>query len=366
MSEIVLKGLNKIFGSVAAVENVNLNIKDGQFLVLLGPSGCGKTTVLRMIAGLETADSGEIYMDKKIINDVHPKDRDIAMVFQNYALYPHMSVFDNMAFGLKMRKMPKNEIHSRINDAANILSIKELLQRRPGTLSGGQKQRVALGRAIVRNPKVFLMDEPLSNLDAILRIQMRTEIKKLHARLGTTVIYVTHDQMEAMSMGDVIVIMKEGVIQQIGTPMEIYNQPANNFVASFIGSPPINIISGMMKVNNGDGICQCEDFKIQLNQLNLKQKTSSTNQEVLLGVRPEDLKIDFDNNNIPGDAFKGKVRFIEKLGAETLVYVERGNKQGITVRIDNDQPGVGLGEVTVFPELKKIHLFDVKSGKRLN
>src|SRR3989440_6264113 len=237
MARVLLKDLNKSYDGTHAVKDVNLEIHDREFVVLVGPSGCGKTTTLRMIAGLEDISSGEIRIDEKVVNDLPPMDRDIAMVFQNYALYPHMSVYDNMAFGLKMRKFGKDEIEKRVREAADILGIGELLKRKPRQLSGGQRQRVALGRAIVRHPRVFLFDEPLSNLDAKLRVQMRVELKKLHLRLGTTAIYVTHDQVEAMTLGDRVVVMKDGVVQQVGEPLELYNSPANRFVAGFIGSP---------------------------------------------------------------------------------------------------------------------------------
>ncbi len=240
MGQVVLKGINKFYDSVHAVKDVNLQIRDKEFVVFVGPSGCGKTTTLRMIAGLEAISSGQISIDGNVINELAPMDRDIAMVFQNYALYPHMSVQDNMAFGLKMRKFERPEIDKRVREAADILGIGELLMRKPRQLSGGQRQRVALGRAIVRHPRVFLFDEPLSNLDAKLRVQMRVELKKLHLRLGTTAIYVTHDQVEAMTLGDRVVVMKDGVVQQVGEPLELYNQPANKFVAGFIGSPAMN------------------------------------------------------------------------------------------------------------------------------
>src|SRR5690554_5825222 len=247
LSQVILKGVTKRFGNVVAVDNIDLEIKDKEFIVLVGPSGCGKSTTLRMVAGLEEITEGDIYIGENIVNDVAPKDRDIAMVFQNYALYPHMDVYNNMAFGLKLRKFPKAEIDKRVNEAARVLGIENLLKRKPKELSGGQRQRVALGRAIVREPKVFLMDEPLSNLDAKLRVQMRAELAKLHDRLQTTIIYVTHDQTEAMTMGDRIVVMKDGLIQQVGAPLEIYNNPNNVFVAGFIGSPAMNFMEVILK-----------------------------------------------------------------------------------------------------------------------
>src|SRR6266576_2828 len=251
MAQVMMEGLNKKYDEVHAVKDVNLHIRDKEFLVLVGPSGCGKTTTLRMVAGLETITSGDVLIGDKIVNELAPMDRDIAMVFQNYALYPHMSVYDNMAFGLKMRKFPKPEIQKRVQDAAEILGIQELLKRKPRQLSGGQRQRVALGRAIVRHPQVFLFDEPLSNLDAKLRVQMRVELKKLHDRLGTTAIYVTHDQVEAMTLGDRVVVMKDGLVQQVGEPLELYNEPANLFVAGFLGSPAMNFATVQISETGG-------------------------------------------------------------------------------------------------------------------
>src|ERR1700726_3090814 len=251
MGQVVLKGINKFYDSVHAVKDFNLQIRDKEFVVFVGPSGCGKTTTLRMIAGLEAISSGDISIDGNVVNELAPMDRDIAMVFQNYALYPHMSVYDNMAFGLKMRKFDKQEIGKRVQEAAEILGIEQLLKRKPRQLSGGQRQRVALGRAIVRHPQVFLFDEPLSNLDAKLRVQMRVELKKLHDRLGTTAIYVTHDQVEAMTLGDRVVVMKDGLVQQVGEPLELYNAPANRFVAGFIGSPAMNFAGVRVRDANG-------------------------------------------------------------------------------------------------------------------
>ena len=252
MAEVVLKDVTKVFDrEVVAVDHLNLKVEHGEFVVLVGPSGCGKSTTLRMIAGLEEVTEGEIYIDGRLVNDLPPKDRDVAMVFQNYALYPHMTVYQNMAFGLKMRKYPKSEIEQRVKEAAEILGITHLLDRKPKALSGGERQRVAVGRAIVRRPKVFLFDEPLSNLDAKLRVQMRTEISKLHSQLGATMIYVTHDQMEAMTMGDRIVVLKDGVVQQVDTPLNLYNRPANRFVAGFIGSPSMNFLEGTLVREEG-------------------------------------------------------------------------------------------------------------------
>ena len=291
MGQVVLKGINKFYDSVHAVKDVNLQIRDKEFVVFVGPSGCGKTTTLRMIAGLEAISSGDISIDGNVINELAPMDRDIAMVFQNYALYPHMSVYDNMAFGLKMRKFEKPEIDKRVRDAADILGIGELLKRKPRQLSGGQRQRVALGRAIVRHPRVFLFDEPLSNLDAKLRVQMRVELKKLHLRLGTTAIYVTHDQVEAMTLGDRVVVMKDGVVQQVGEPLELYNQPANKFVAGFIGSPAMNFAAVTVTEANGSLIAENSGLRIKLPDETAQRLRGHIGHEVTLGVRPEDLTV---------------------------------------------------------------------------
>src|ERR1043166_8643174 len=264
MAQVAMRSLNKMYDEVHAVKDVNLDIRDKEFVVLVGPSGCGKTTTLRMVAGLESISSGRVLIDDKVVNDLAPMDRDIAMVFQNYALYPHMSVYDNMAFGLKMRKFDKSEIQQRVQEAAEILGIHEYLRRKPRQLSGGQRQRVALGRAIVRHPRVFLFDEPLSNLDAKLRVQMRVELKKLHERLGTTAIYVTHDQVEAMTLGDRVVVMRDGVVQQVGDPMELYNEPANRFVAGFIGSPAMNFAPVRVAAENGSLWAEGEGIRLKV------------------------------------------------------------------------------------------------------
>src|SRR5437870_9703052 len=291
MAQVVIRKLSKAYDDVHAVKDVNLHIRDKEFLVLVGPSGCGKTTTLRMVAGLETITAGEVLIGDKIVNDLAPMDRDIAMVFQNYALYPHMSVYDNMAFGLKMRKFAKPDIAKRVQDAAEILGIQGLLARKPRQLSGGQRQRVALGRAIVRHPQVFLFDGPLSNLDAKLRVQMRVELKKLHLRLGTTAIYVTHDQVEAMTLGDRVVVMKDGVVQQVGEPLELYNQPANRFVAGFIGSPAMNFAAVTVTEANGSLIAGNSGLRIKLPDETAQRLRSHSGRDVTLGVRPEDLTV---------------------------------------------------------------------------
>src|SRR6202163_1257850 len=312
MGQVVLKGINKFYESVHAVRDVNLQIRDKEFVVFVGPSGCGKTTTLRMIAGLEAISSGDISIDGNVINELAPMDRDIAMVFQNYALYPHMSVYDNMAFGLKMRKFEKPEIDQRVREAADILGIGELLKRKPRQLSGGQRQRVALGRAIVRHPRVFLFDEPLSNLDAKLRVQMRVELKKLHLRLGTTAIYVTHDQVEAMTLGDRVVVMKDGVVQQVGEPLELYNRPANRFVAGFIGSPAMNFAKVGVAEENGAIYAVGEGLRLTLPAALAARLRSYVGEEVTLGIRPEDLLL--DGGGADGFSFGAVVEVIEQLG----------------------------------------------------
>src|SRR5580693_5367666 len=288
MGQVVLKGINKFYDSVHAVKDVNLQIRDKEFVVFVGPSGCGKTTTLRMIAGLEAISSGDISIDGNVVNELPPMDRDIAMVFQNYALYPHMSVYHNMAFGLKMRKFERPEIDQRVREAADILGIQELLKRKPRQLSGGQRQRVALGRAIVRHPQVFLFDEPLSNLDAKLRVQMRVELKKLHSRLNTTAIYVTHDQVEAMTLGDRVVVMRGGLVQQVGEPLELYNSPINRFVAGFLGSPAMNFAP--VRVSGADGALRADHrgFRIDVPVEIGPRLRPYAGSDVTMGIRPED------------------------------------------------------------------------------
>src|SRR5262245_35897918 len=291
MAQVILRNLNKKYDEVVAVRDVNLTIRDKEFVVLVGPSGCGKTTTLRMVAGLETITAGEVLIGDKVVNDLAPMDRDIAMVFQNYALYPHMSVYDNMAFGLKMRKFARADIAKRVQDAAEILGIQDYLNRKPRQLSGGQRQRVALGRAIVRHPQVFLFDEPLSNLDAKLRVQMRVELKKLHVRLGTTAVYVTHDQVEAMTLGDRVVVMRDGVVQQVGEPLELYNRPANRFVAGFIGSPAMNFIAVTASEDHGAIWLATSGLRIKAPDGCADRLRDHVGRELTLGVRPEDLRL---------------------------------------------------------------------------
>ncbi|HBK58511.1 MAG TPA: sugar ABC transporter ATP-binding protein, partial [Spirochaetaceae bacterium] len=315
MAKVELKGVGKVYeGNVRAVLDANITINDKEFVVFVGPSGCGKTTTLRMIAGLEDITEGEVYIDSKLVNDVPPKDRDIAMVFQNYALYPHMTVYDNMAFGLKIRKLPKPEIDARVKEAARILDIEKLLDRKPKQLSGGQRQRVAVGRAIVRKPKVFLFDEPLSNLDAKLRVQMRAELIELHDRLQATMIYVTHDQVEAMTMGDKIVVMKDGIIQQIGSPLYLYNNPINKFVAGFIGSPPMNFMSVNVIEEGGHVLIDEGSFRLAPDEKHMALLTPYVGKSVYFGIRPEDLPVADAVHR--GQKFNAKVTVVEPLGSE--------------------------------------------------
>src|SRR5919199_5402620 len=323
MARVLLKDLNKKFDGTHAVKDVNLEIRDREFVVLVGPSGCGKTTTLRMVAGLEEITSGQISIDGKVVNDLAPMDRDIAMVFQNYALYPHMSVYDNMAFGLKMRKFDKREIEKRVREAAEILGIGEYLKRKPRQLSGGQRQRVALGRAIVRHPQVFLFDEPLSNLDAKLRVQMRVELKKLHERLGTTAVSVTHDQVEAMTLGDRVVVMKDGWVQQVGDPMELYNNPANRFVAGFLGSPAMNFIEVRIGAENGSLWAIGDGFRIKVPADRADRLARHVGQPVTLGIRPENLHL-ASAADPPDLTFDAMVEVVEKLGSEILLDVQVG------------------------------------------
>lgn len=364
MAEIKLQNISKIYnGTTKAVDDFNLTIKDGEFVVLVGPSGCGKSTTLRMIAGLEEISEGDFLIDEKRMNNVAPKDRDIAMVFQNYALYPHMSVYDNMAFGLKLRKYPKNEINERVMHAASILGLEKYLDRKPKALSGGQRQRVALGRAIVRNAKLFLMDEPLSNLDAKLRVQMRAEITKLHKKLEATTIYVTHDQTEAMTMADKIVVMKDGVVQQIGAPKEIYDNPSNVFVGEFIGSPAMNSLRGTYK--DGYFIVSGNKFKVTENKKRLLEDKGYNGKQIILGIRPEDIH----DEQIVLDSYEDStidltVDVFELLGAETILYTKLEN-QNIVARIDS-RTAVSNGQsIKLAFDMNKIHFFDFDTELRI-
>ena len=366
MAGLTLKGIYKKYpGGVVAVSDVNLEIRDKEFIVLVGPSGCGKSTTLRMIAGLEEISEGELYIGDRLVNDIAPKDRDIAMVFQNYALYPHMTVFDNMAFGLKLRKVPKDEIERKVNEAAKILDLTHLLDRKPKAMSGGQRQRVALGRAIVRSPKVFLLDEPLSNLDAKLRAQMRTEISKIHKKLGTTFIYVTHDQTEAMTMGDRIVCMKDGFIQQVDTPQNLYENPTNKFVAGFLGSPQMNFVDAVLKEEYGQFIVEfgSEDTK---SSRGVKYELSSyVGKEIILGVRPEAIH---DEEMYLSNATTGvidtNVEITEMMGAETYLYLLC---EGIplTARVSPRSTARPGDDIKVAIDPNRIHIFDKETEKAI-
>ncbi len=356
MAELRLENIQKKYDkNVLAVENFNLHIEDKEFIVFVGPSGCGKSTTLRMIAGLEEISSGELYIDGQKMNNVPPKSRDIAMVFQNYALYPHLNVYDNMAFGLKLRKFKKEEINQRVKNAAKILGLEEYLKRKPKALSGGQRQRVALGRAIVRDAKVFLMDEPLSNLDAKLRVQMRTEILKLHQRLQTTTIYVTHDQTEAMTMASRIVVMKDGRIQQIGTPKEVYDRPNNVFVGGFIGSPPMNFFNGRFE----EGHVVMGNVKIEVPLEKQKQLVAQgyVNQEIVLGIRPEFIQEVTAQDSTTGSILPAKVEVAELLGAEKYLY-SKIQDQEFVARVKADTHITGGQEVQFQLNMNKAHFFD--------
>ncbi len=359
MAQVVLKDLNKKYDEVHAVKDVNLTIRDKEFMVFVGPSGCGKTTTLRMVAGLEEITAGEISIGDRVVNDLPPKDRDIAMVFQNYALYPHMSVYDNMAFGLKMRKFPKTEIAKRVQDAAEILGIHELLKRKPRQLSGGQRQRVAVGRAIVRHPQVFLFDEPLSNLDAKLRVQMRVELKRLHERLETTAIYVTHDQVEAMTLGSRVVVMKDGWVQQVGEPLEIYGRPANKFVAGFIGSPAMNFIPTTINEVNGAIYAETTGLRIKVPAERAAALKAYKGQTITLGIRPEDLRVGSGSDS-PDLAFDAVVEVVEPLGSEILLDVAVAG-QSVVCRVEPSVKAKPHEKIRLAFVPERIHFFEAKS-----
>ena len=368
MAKVVIENLVKIYHDksgpgIRAVNGINLSIEDREFMVLVGPSGCGKTTTLRMIAGLEEVSGGTITIDGRLVNDVPPKDRDIAMVFQNYALYPHMSVYENMAFGLKLRKVPKPEIQARVKAAAAMLGLEDCLDRKPKALSGGQRQRVALGRAIVRQPKVFLFDEPLSNLDAKMRVSTRAEISKLHARLGATMIYVTHDQAEAMTMGDRICVIREGNILQVDDPLTLYHQPVNLFVAGFIGSPAMNFFRGTVQ-RGGDHLAfvesndQAQPVRVRLDERLSSRASGHVDRPVILGIRPEDLSDPQPESGAdPAHAIEATLEVVEPMGAETFLHLYTG----ATSIIARERPAHGLAvnkRVRVVVDLAKAHLFD--------
>ncbi len=358
MASVIYDKIVKNYEDVVAVNNLSIKIDDKEFLILVGPSGCGKTTALRCLAGLEEITSGSILIDNQVINDVPPKDRDIAMVFQSYALYPHMSVFDNMAFGLKLRKLPKNEIKQRVIEAAKILDIEKLLNRKPRELSGGQRQRVALGRAIVRKPKVFLFDEPLSNLDAKLRVQTRKEITKLHQRLKTTFIYVTHDQVEAMTMGTRIAVINQGVLQQIDTPQNLYDKPANQFVAGFIGSPAMNFFQAKIVKSDGNLVVDTVDFQVEIPKEKMGTYFPYEDKDVIFGIRPEDIyNPKFPAIGIEAAIVDCKVDLLELMGAEIFVYLIAGKKD-IVARVDPRSKFFLQDQVQVAFDMNNFHIFD--------
>ncbi len=382
MASVVLKSLCKTFNKVNAVNNINLEIRDKEFMVLVGPSGCGKTTALRMIAGLEESTSGEIWIGDRVVNDVSPADRDIAMVFQNYALYPHMSVYENMSFGLRLKKVPtgssvpllnqkraftNDQIDRRVQEAADMLGLRPLLQRKPKELSGGQRQRVALGRAIVREPKVFLMDEPLSNLDAKLRVQTRAELIKLHRRLGITTVYVTHDQVEAMTMGDRIAVMSNGIIQQCDTPLNLYHHPANLFVAGFIGSPAMNFITVNVTSVGSDVVIDAGSFKVTLPPSRSQAASAHVGKSCLFGIRPEDIY----DSTLPGlitstvtNTIAVDVDVVEPLGSDVVMYLKSGDVNLIGI-IDSASTAKIGDSIKVILDLEKSHLFDKETEQAI-
>ena len=370
MSSVTMKGIYKKYaGGVTAVSDFNLDVEDKEFIILVGPSGCGKSTTLRMIAGLEEISLGELYIDGKLVNDVAPKERDIAMVFQNYALYPHMTVFENMAFGLKLRKMPKDEIKRRVDEAAQILEIEHLLDRKPAALSGGQRQRVALGRAIVRNPKVFLLDEPLSNLDAKLRTAMRSELAKLHKKLATTFIYVTHDQTEAMTMGTRIVVMKDGFVQQVAAPQTLFEKPANLFVATFIGTPQMNTGEGEL-VDEG-GVTYLKfgaDVKLALpaEKGRKPEVLAYAGKKVIFGIRPNDIHADAELiAKTPTQVLTAEVDMTELLGADTNLYLTNGDINMTAVVVTGTSKAKMGDTVKLYVDTARVHLFDYDTEKTI-
>ncbi len=364
MAQVVLDHVTKKFGAVTAVNDLSIQIQDKEFLVLVGPSGCGKTTALRMVAGLEEVTDGNILIGDRLVNDVSPKDRDIAMVFQSYALYPHMNVYDNLAFGLKMRKVPKTEIDRRVKEAASILGIEMLLERKPKQLSGGQRQRVALGRAIVREPKVFLMDEPLSNLDAKLRVQTRAELIKLHQRLQTTIVYVTHDQVEAMTMGTRIAVMRDGLLQQLDTPQKLYEHPANTFVAGFIGSPAMNFFEVAVLATDGTVELVGDGLRVHLNGSRGKAVIPHQGKKVVLGIRPEHLgEIGQGETETTGE-IAATVEVVEMMGSEQVVYLVAGGKSFVAKMDASTQLKMGDAVKLAFPK-ERVQIFDRETERNL-
>ncbi len=365
MSSVTYKNVVKKFGDLTIIKNLNISVEDKEFLVLVGPSGCGKTTALRLLAGLEEISDGEIIIGDRVVNDMAPKDRDIAMVFQSYALYPHLSIYDNMAFGLKLRKTPKEDIKRRVNEAAEILGITDLLQRKPRQLSGGQRQRVAVGRAIVREPKVFLFDEPLSNLDAKLRVQMRAEISKLHQRLQTTFIYVTHDQTEAMTMASRIAVINKGNLQQLDTPQNLYDYPNNLFVAGFIGSPAMNFFPAKLVVTGDKTIVDTDDFKVQIPASHAAIYKGMNGKSVVFGIRPENIHDpEFAPQSINGEKVSSKVDVTELMGNETLVYLVSG-KNTFVGRVDPRSKLRVNDSTQVIFDMDKFHIFDANTEEAI-
>jgi multiple sugar transport system ATP-binding protein len=359
MASVTFEHVAKKFGDFTAISDLNINIEDKEFLVLVGPSGCGKTTALRCLAGLEEVTAGKIYIGDRLVNEVAPKDRDIAMVFQSYALYPHMTVFDNMAFGLKLRRLPKNIIQARVEESAKILGIETLLKRKPRELSGGQRQRVALGRAIVREPKVFLLDEPLSNLDAKLRVQTRAEISKLHHKLGTTFVYVTHDQTEAMTMATRIAVMNKGILQQLDTPQNLYDKPNNLFVAGFIGTPAMNFFKMKLVKDGSELFADNGDFKIKIPSAKMEKLAHLFGKEVVLGIRPDDIhNPDFAPANIQSEKVQAKIDVTELMGNEILIYLTTGVSNSFVARVDPRSKYTYGQKVEVLFNMDNCHIFD--------
>jgi multiple sugar transport system ATP-binding protein len=363
MAEIQLKNVTKRYGKIVAVDNINLKAKDKEFVALVGPSGCGKSTTLRMIAGLEELSGGEIYIGDREVSTAPPRDRDIAMVFQNYALYPHMNVYKNMSFGLRLRKHPKEEIDRRVREAADILGIEELLARKPKELSGGQRQRVAMGRAIVRKPQAFLFDEPLSNLDAKLRVQMRAELAGLHERLQTTIVYVTHDQIEAMTLATTIVIMKDGHIMQIGAPMDVYDMPQNLFVAGFIGSPAMNFLPCRISTEDGNMFAKSDNFSLPIPKKYHDRFASAKEREVILGIRPNNIDDRLTRRQYNGGAtLVGTVEVVEPVGPEKILLVQCGSNK-LTACVRPRSKAKPHSKIDLVVNMNRMHLFDKISGK---
>jgi multiple sugar transport system ATP-binding protein len=366
MASVRLRNVWKSFGDQAVVKNVDLDIPDKEFFILVGPSGCGKTTTLRMIAGLENITEGTIAIDDRVVNNVPPKQRDIAMVFQNYSLYPHMTVYENMAFGLKLRRLPRREVDQRVREAADILGLQALLDRKPRALSGGQRQRVAVGRCIVRKPKAFLFDEPLSNLDAKLRVQMRVELTKLHDRLKATMIYVTHDQVEAMTMGDRICVMRDGEVQQVAPPLEVYDNPRNKFVAGFIGNPPMNFIPGRLEIDKGQLWFRDTSLFLAVPDSLASQLRSHAGKSVVLGIRPEDIYDRlFYNYPVQDESIlRGRVEHVEPMGAETLLHVRAGSTN-MVARVPPYVKTAANQDIELVLNLERIHVFDAETESAL-